>query len=286
VAIVVVVAVASGATHAVGHWWSCNPGSSASSPSWSPDGSRIAFAKPGGCGTPLAVYTVATHRVRTLWRDPSSGWASWSPDGRTILFRTSSGLMTIPADGGRATKVHGDDGDAGGVWSPDGSRIAWSSGGLGSIGDEVFTGSLYVMPDPGANSQPILGRECSPGTPDWSSRGLLAVECHDGLTVVNPSTGHWRGIVANLDNADPFKPAWSPDGRHLAYVANGGEIWVSDALGGDRHRVAREPMIWGDGLAWSPDGSQIAFSVSADGPERGLYVVPATGGRSHRLVRY
>src|SRR5919201_1267159 len=67
-------------------------------PSWSPDGSRVAFTRDGR----VAVLELASRRVRVLTtgRDPD-----WSPDGRRLVFAVVRGerewLATIAPDGTR-----------------------------------------------------------------------------------------------------------------------------------------------------------------------------------------
>lgn len=73
-------------------------------------------------------------------------------------------------------------------------------------------------------------------------------------------------------------PAWSSDGRRLAYVARSGSLATIGADGTDMRvlEVAGLPPDHRGRIlqpAWSPDGSTIAF-----GTVEGLHVVPATGG--------
>ncbi|MDE6331695.1 MAG: peptidase S41, partial [Muribaculaceae bacterium] len=66
-----------------------------------------------------------------------------SPDGRTVAFTYKGDIYTVPATGGRALRLTVDPGfDGTPVWSPDGSRIAFSSDRRGS--DDIF-----VMPATG-----------------------------------------------------------------------------------------------------------------------------------------
>jgi TolB protein len=71
-----------------------------------------------------------------------------------------------------------------------------------------------------------------------------------------------------LTSRDPLmSPAWSPDGRQLAYVSfekRRASIYVQDAATGKRHAVAKFAGING-APAWSPDGSKLALTLSRDG---------------------
>lgn len=72
--------------------------------------------------------------------------------------------------------------------------------------------------------------------------------------------------------------AWSPDGRFVAYSSNRSgklEIWVQQLGGGGPVQVTHGPGLnWQPD--WSPDGRYIAYR--SEGPEGGLYIVPALGG--------
>lgn len=70
-------------------------------------------------------------------------------------------------------------------------------------------------------------------------------------------------------------PAFSPDGRSLAFSGPGG-IWVYDFAEGEAHPIVDE----GAGTpAWSPDGAQIAFTRGVD-----VYVADAKGSAEHAFV--
>ena len=78
-----------------------------------------------------------------------------------------------------------------------------------------------------------------------------------------------------------FYPAWSPDGRLLAYGRDGG-IEVFDTISGARRVLSPPPVRPGvrdEWPSWSPDGSRIAFVF--DG---GLWVMQADGSNRHRLA--
>ena len=64
-----------------------------------------------------------------------------------------------------------------------------------------------------------------------------------------------------------MSPAWSPDGRKLAYVSfEGGQsaIYIQEVYTGQRQKVTNFKGING-APAWSPDGRKLAMALSKDG---------------------
>jgi TolB protein len=99
---------------------------------------------------------------------------------------------------------------------------------------------------------------------DGVRRVTLQVADSDGH---NPQT-----IVTSTEPL--MSPAWSPDGRRLAYVSfehKRQAIYIQQVLTGEREQVASFPGI-NSAPAWSPDGRQLAMVLSRDGnPE--IYVM-------------
>jgi dipeptidyl aminopeptidase/acylaminoacyl peptidase len=98
-------------------------------PSWSPDGTRIAYSTKHGLTRNAQIYTInvnGSHR-RLLATDGTA--PAWSPDGSRIAYESSCGLRLVtptgrdvtPGNAGRCRAI-GPRGLPG--WSPDGTKIA------------------------------------------------------------------------------------------------------------------------------------------------------------------
>ena len=89
-----------------------------------------------------------------------------------------------------------------------------------------------------------------------------------------------------LASADPIiSPAWSPDGKALAYVSFEGQkaaVWVQDVASGQRRLIANFRGS-NSAPAFSPDGRELALTLSRDAVAQ-LYRIPREGGTPRRLT--
>lgn len=150
------------------------------------------------------------------------------------------------------------------AWSPDGTRIVFSRGGL-----------LIANAD-GTSVATILEDGTGATDPSWSPDGTRIV-FESGLGEESTGRGDRDLFVINADGsgltrltADPTRegfPAWSPDGTKIAFVRylapSDPEIFLMNA---DGTGVAQLTTDGGTGLrpAWSPDGTQLAFERDGD----------------------
>ena len=95
-----------------------------------------------------------------------------------------------------------------------------------------------------------------------------------------------EGGQAALNSPDPIiSPAWSPDGRSLAYVSFENQkavVFVQDTSTGVRREVANFRGS-NSAPAWSPDGQTLAVTLSRENGSQ-LYLIDRNGGNVRRLT--
>jgi TolB protein len=102
-------------------------------------------------------------------------------------------------------------------------------------------------------------------------------------------------IVADTDGENPvvvvssrepvMSPAWSPDGKRLAYVGydhGNSAIYIHDLVSGQARKATSEKGING-APAWSPDGRQLAITLSF-GSNPDIYVIDLDSGARRRMT--
>jgi len=183
-------------------------------PSWSRDGTRIAFASERAGKQELYVMNAdGTDQVRLLHIDDDldETHPTWSPDGEQIAFVRSiippgsaGGLWVMNADGSDAHLLLGAPLVVFPRWSPDGTRIAFQH----RVGREDRIGMLEVA----TGEVTDLG----PGWfPSWSpdSSRLAFSGTDDGIFIVSLAQPTERVLVSRTGGA----PIWAPDGRWIVF---------------------------------------------------------------------
>lgn len=225
-------------------------------PVWSPDGRRIAFIKVQEGNSQIYVMNADGSGQRRLTSPPGTNtFPAWSPDGQRIVFVSSRGgnpqIHAMNADGGKQVRLTGPPGESTvPVWSPDGRQIAFVTTRDRGVAE------LYVMNADGADQRRLTEPESY--VANEKSRGEQRQEA--GGILLRPGVLH---------------PAWSPDGKRIAFVTRVGlaeqSIQVVAPDGSGRVRLAT-----GYAPAWSPDGQQVAFVVARVGDAQ-IYVMKTDG---------
>ena len=178
-------------------------------------------------------------------------------------------------------------------WSPDGSKLAFSSTRYGDGRSRVYTAWPQVAGF-GAE-EPVDQGEGS--DPDWSPdgsrivyKGCDASGSSCGLWTLAPTDGGGSDRRQLTDNANDSRPRWSPDGSRVVFMSDGRDgnwdvysVAVNpDYSGGEVTRITFNAAS--DGLpAISPDGSEIVF-VSNRGNQWGIWRVAIASGKAVSVV--
>lgn len=106
------------------------------------------------------------------------------------------------------------------------------------------------------------------------------------LVVADADGENARILVASNDPL--MSPAWSPDGRQLAYVSfenNNSEIYIQSLRSGERRRVSARAGV-NSAPAWSPDGRQLALTLSRPDGNLDIYTLHLAGQVLTRLTEH
>jgi Tol biopolymer transport system component len=238
-----------------------------SDPSWSPDGTKIAFVSD---------------------RYGSNQWD----------------ILVMNADGSnqqRLTNINSD--DISPSWLPDGRRIVFVSNREDSNRNRDY--DIFVMNADGSNQQRLTNNNEHEYDPSWSPNGReiafhswIIDSGRTDIFKIN-ADGSSNPIRLTSTAVYEYDPSWSPNGREIAYRVDypidrnyelqiGADIFVMNADGSNQHDVSRSYAPIGRASddsqpSWSPDGTKIAFTSNRDGNFE-IYVMNADGSNQQRLT--
>ena len=223
----------------------------AMTPRWSPDGGKILYTSFYKSGFPDIFMLDLNSLQRTTFvsfKGTNSG-ARFSPNGSQVAMVLSGEgnpeIYVSNAQGrGVARRTRASSVEASPAWSPDSSRLIFTSDAAGGP-------QLYIMPVGGGTMQRVgtnISGYCA--EPDWSvgDPNKIAFTARVGrgfqIAVYDLATRGSAKVVSKAP-VDAVQPNWLADGRHLVYTeraANSRSIWILDTESGKRTRVSPEQL--------------------------------------------
>jgi Tol biopolymer transport system component len=261
-------------------------------PVWSHDGMMIAFCsdhsgilgltvvKPDGTGFKyLTDFSVECDFDGYQWfpGDKSIVFLGWSSDPLTGL--PVEGFYRIDVDGNNLTRL--------GIvpkyffpfgWSPNGDIYILTNG-----------INLYRINTDGSNMLPLTTTaDNSDCIPNWSKDSAKILYCvygegpNQNIFVMNIDGSN----QVNLTNSPAYErsPAWSPDGKNIAYLSNlpgYSSLFVMDANGGNPVQLTFNNVTI-NSFSWAGTSAKIAISGTVN-KIRGLYTININGSVLQRL---
>lgn len=215
-------------------------------PSPAPDGRTLAFWERTGRGTKIHLMDLEEPTwTRLLLNDDGEDRAPrWSSEGKLAFSRGGRTWIMDESDAEPRPLIRDDfaGGAGGGVWSPDGSRMAVSNGtsGFGQIGVvDVASGTIT----------PITYEPNEHGSPSWSPDGEWLVYLRNddvGMSndvVLARADGTGEPRILTEGKGMRSSPAFSPDGSRISFLESTSvrttDLWTVRPDGSDLRQVTR-----------------------------------------------
>jgi Tol biopolymer transport system component len=234
-----------------------------SKPTWSPDGSKIAFESirdDVANQKYMDIYMMNSDGSQLTRLTNTDGWFTepeWSPDGNYIALASHGpdsknlDLFVLDTNNKELTRITDDPAtERNASWSPDGSQIVYAS----NAGD---TWNIFAVDVETGDTVQLTHGPDNNAQPDWSPDGekILFISKRDGdiEIYIMDSDGANQHRLTTSPGQDT-DPEWSPDGNYFAYAhgdSKFGEIYISDLTGSSRELLFENTGQYAGFPAWS-----------------------------------
>jgi Tol biopolymer transport system component len=229
-------------------------------PSWSPDGSQIAFES----GRDNQMLTYVNHDI-----------------------------YVMAADGSNVTRLTDDGADEGSPrWSPNGASITYVKMEYFSNQDliENPTWDIYVMNIDGTHQMQLTKDPSNELEPSWSPDGAKIAFMSDrngenfDIYVMNADGSNVKQLTD--DSANEFGPVWSPDGTQVVFNSdsNGNVQLFMISIDGSNLVQLTEDTSNSAYADWLPDGNRLVFESDRDTGDANIYAMDADGSNVIQLT--
>jgi hypothetical protein len=216
----------------------------ASDPTWSPDGSHVAFIGYDGASRGRGVYQMKLDGtgLDLIWGEGTAEYLDWSPSGPYLAMHALRSVVVYDGKAGLWRTISKGEQPS---FAPDGRRLVAKSCDGGDCG-------LFIMNRDGSDRHRVT-TSADDVIPAWSPTGKQ-------IAFVKKQDNNWDIYIMNIDGSGQVRltddpgidamPAWLPDGSGIVFRSTRGGawgIWIMNADGSDQRKIIDAPVAddWG-----------------------------------------